>query len=237
MLLEDYRNERLRKLQEIRERGINPYPSVSHRTTKISEIMEGFDARKGQEVSVVGRITAIRSFGKLVFIKLRDYTGEIQIFMRVVPEETPEKMFGAKDIKLLDTGDFIEATGVVDKTQTGEISVFSNFVKLLTKSLRPLPQQFTNKEERYRRRYVDMNVNPGVRERLVRRSKFWQATRNFMNSHGFIEINIPVLEHTTGGADAEPFVTHMNALDEDFYLRISHELPLKRLLGGGFEKV
>ena len=237
MLLEDYRNERLRKLQEIRERGVDPYPSVSHRSTKISEVLEGFDARKGQEVSVVGRITAIRSFGKLVFIKLRDYTGEIQIFMRVVPEETPEKMFGAKDIKLLDTGDFIEATGVVDKTQTGEISVFSNFVKLLTKSLRPLPQQFTNKEERYRRRYVDMNVNPEVRERLVRRSKFWQATRDFMNSHGFIEINIPVLEHTTGGADAEPFVTHMNALDEDFYLRISHELPLKRLLGGGFEKV
>ena len=237
MLLEDYRNERLRKLQEIRERGIDPYPSVSHRTTQISEILDKFDEKKGQEVSVVGRITAIRSFGKLVFIKLRDYTGEIQIFMRVVPEETPEKMFGAKDTKLLDTGDFIEATGVVDKTQTGEISVFSNFVRLLTKSLRPLPQQFTNKEERYRRRYVDMNVNPEVRERLVRRSKFWQATRDFMNSHGFIEINIPVLEHTTGGADAEPFVTHMNALDEDFYLRISHELPLKRLLGGGFEKV
>ena len=237
MLLEDYRNERLRKLQEIRERGIDPYPSLSHRTTQISEILEGFDARKGQEVSVVGRITAIRSFGKLVFIKLRDYTGEIQIFMRVVTEETPDKMFGAKDVKLLDTGDFIEATGTIDKTQTGEISVFSNFVKLLTKSLRPLPQQFTNKEERYRRRYVDMNVNPEVRERLVRRSKFWQATRDFMNSHGFIEINIPVLEHTTGGADAEPFVTHMNALNEDFYLRISHELPLKRLLGGGFEKV
>ena len=145
--------------------------------------------------------------------------------------------FISKDIKLLDTGDFIEATGKVGKSQTGEISVFSNFVKLLTKSLRPLPEKFTNKEERYRRRYVDMNVNPEVRERLVRRSKFWQATRDFMNKHGFIEVNIPVLEHTTGGADATPFTTHMNALDEDFYLRISHELPLKRLLGGGFEKV
>ncbi len=237
MLLEDYRNERLRKLQEIRERGIDPYPSVSRRTVKISEILEKFEEKKGEEVSVVGRITAIRSFGRLIFIKLRDYTGEVQIFMKVVPEETPEGMLGARDVRLLDTGDFIEATGIVDKTQTGEISVFSNFVKLLTKSLRPLPQKFTNKEERYRRRYVDMNVNSEVRERLVRRSKFWQATRDFMNSHGFIEINIPVLEHTTGGADAEPFVTHMNALDEDFYLRISHELPLKRLLGGGFEKV
>jgi lysyl-tRNA synthetase class 2 len=125
----------------------------------------------------------------------------------------------------------------VDRTQTGEISVFADAVRLLTKSLRPLPEKFTNKEERYRRRYVDMNVNPEVRERLVRRSRFWQATRDFMNQHGFIEVNVPVLEHTTGGADATPFVTHMDALDEDFYLRISHELPLKRLLGGGFEKV
>lgn len=96
---------------------------------------------------------------------------------------------------------------------------------------------FTNKEERFRRRYVDMNVNEDVRERFVRRAKFWQATRKFLDDHGFYEINIPVLEHTTGGADANPFVTHMDALDSDFYLRISHELPLKRLLGGGFEKV
>ncbi len=256
MLLEDYRTERLRKLAEIKERGIEPYPSKAHRTAKIADIINHFDEKQGQEVAIVGRIVAIRSFGKLAFVKLRDYTGEIQIFMRDVAkiesqdpnfaanqleseglETTTMDGFGVKDIKLLDIGDFIEAKGIVDKTQTGEISVFSNYVRLLTKSLRPLPEKFTNKEERYRRRYVDMNVNPEVRERLVRRSRFWQATRDFMNKHGFIEINIPVLEHTTGGADAEPFVTHMNALDEDFYLRISHELPLKRLLGGGFEKV
>ena len=237
MLLEDYRNERLRKLEELKTRGIDPYPSKSFRNSKISDVVNHFDEKQGQEVTVAGRIVAIRSFGKLVFIKLRDYSGEVQIFMKAVPEATPEGMLGAKDIKLLDSGDFIEARGVVDKSQTGEISVFANFVRLLTKSLRPLPEKFTNKEERYRRRYVDMNVNPEVRERLVRRSKFWKATRDFMNSHGFIEVNIPVLEHTTGGADAEPFVTHMNALDEDFYLRISHELPLKRLLGGGFERV
>lgn len=237
MLLEDYRNERLRKLEELRAKGIDPYPAKSHRNTKIFDVINHFDEKQGQEVTVAGRIVAIRSFGKLVFIKLRDYTGEVQIFMKASSEETPEGMLGAKDVKLLDMGDFIEATGVVDKSQTGEISVFSDFVRLLTKSLRPLPEKFTNKEERYRRRYVDMNVNPEVRERLVRRSKFWQATRDFMNNHGFIEINIPVLEHTTGGADATPFTTHMNALDEDFYLRISHELPLKRLLGGGFEKV
>ena len=237
MLLEDYRKERIRKLNEIKERGINPYPAKSNRNCKISEVVDDFEKREGQEVCITGRIVAIRSFGKLVFLKLRDYTGEIQIFMKSNSDETPKGLFGVKDIKLLDTGDFIEVAGTVGKSQTGEISVFSDYVRLLTKTLRPLPEKFTNKEERYRRRYVDMNVNPEVRERLVRRSKFWQATRNFMNAHGFIEINIPVLEHTTGGADANPFVTHMNALDEDFYLRISHELPLKRLLGGGFEKV
>ncbi|MBR3252520.1 lysine--tRNA ligase [Candidatus Saccharibacteria bacterium] len=237
MLLEDYRNERLRKLTALRERGIEPYPSKSSRNTYISEVINRFDEKQGQEVCVAGRVVAIRSFGKLVFLKLRDVTGEVQIFMKASSEPTPNGLLGAKDVKLLDTGDFVEARGLVDKSQTGEISVFADFVRLLTKALRPLPEKFTNKEERYRRRYVDMNVNPEVRERLVRRSKFWQATRDFMNSHGFIEVNIPVLEHTTGGADATPFVTHMDALDEDFYLRISHELPLKRLLGGGFEKV
>ena len=237
MILDDYRNERLRKLAELKERGIDPYPSKSQRNTKIVEVVTHFDEKQGQEVCVAGRIVAIRSFGKLVFLKLRDESGEVQIFMKATGEDTPSGLLGAKDVKLLDTGDFVEATGIVDKSQTGEISVFANFVRLLVKTLRPMPETFTNKEERYRRRYVDMNVNPEVRERLKRRSKFWQATRDFMNSHGFIEINIPVLEHTTGGADATPFVTHMNALDEDFYLRISHELPLKRLLGGGFEKV
>ncbi len=234
--LNDYRDERLRKLEEIKSRGIDPYPAKSFRNTKISAVINDFDQLNDQEVTIAGRIVAIRSFGKLVFLKLRDYFGEVQIFMKA-SDDIESGLFGARDIKLLDVGDFVEATGKVGKSQTGEISIFSNAVRLLAKTLRPLPEQFTNKEERYRRRYVDMNVNPEVRERMVRRSKFWQATRDFMNSHGFIEINIPVLEHTTGGADATPFVTHMNALDEDYYLRISHELPLKRLLGGGFEKV
>ncbi|MBR3365825.1 lysine--tRNA ligase [Candidatus Saccharibacteria bacterium] len=236
--LSDYRDERLRKLSEIKSRGIDPYPAKSNRDTKIGNINDNFDELNGQTVTIAGRIIAIRSFGKLAFIKVRDYSGEIQIFMKK-EDEVPEGNFGVKDIKLLDNGDFIEAKGLVGKSQTGEISVFANSVRLLTKSLRPLPGRdgFNNKEERYRRRYVDMNVNLEVRERMVRRSKFWQATRDFMNSHGFIEINTPVLEHTTGGADATPFVTHMDALDEDFYLRISQELPLKRLLGAGFEKV
>ncbi len=238
MTLDDYRNERLRKLETIKSLGIDPYPAKSSRNTRISEILDHFAEKDGQEVCIAGRITAIRSFGKLAFVKIRDYFGEIQIFMQKTDDIT-EGEFGIKQLKLLDTGDFVEAKGKVGKSSTGEISVFANSLRLLTKSLRPLPgyDGLTNKEERYRRRYVDLNVNPEVRERLVRRSKFWQATRDFMNQHGFIEINTPVLEKTTGGADATPFVTHMNALDEDYYLRISQELPLKRLLGGGFEKV
>lgn len=234
----DYRDERLRKLAELKELGINPYPAHSNRNTKISDILEHFDQYDQKTVIIAGRIVAIRSFGKLAFVKLRDYFGEVQLFMKQEGEVT-EGLISVKNLKLLDLGDFIEAEGMVGKSQTGEISVFTNAVRLLTKSLRPLPGRdgFTNKEERYRRRYVDMNVNPEVRERLVRRSIFWQATRDFMNQHGFIEINTPILEHTTGGADATPFVTHMDALDEDFYLRISQELPLKRLLGAGFEKV
>ncbi len=236
--LSDYREERLKKLTEIRSQGIDPYPSKSYRNTKISTILNHFDEKDGQEVCVAGRIIAIRSFGKIAFVKIRDYFGEIQIFMQAT-DDVKEGEFGVKQLKLLDTGDFVEANGVVGKSSTGEISVFANSIRLLTKALRPLPGHdgLKNKEERYRRRYVDMNVNPEVRERLVRRSKFWQATREFMMNHGFIEVNTPVLELTTGGADANPFVTHMDALDTDYYLRISQELPLKRLLGGGFEKV
>ena len=126
------------------------------------------------------------------------------------------------------------------RTQTGEESVQVREFRLLSKSLRPMPtaqEGFTNKEERLRRRYVDMNVNLDVRQRFVRRSTFWRATREFLQSEGFVEVNNAVLETTAGGADANPFVTHMDALDQDFYLRISHELPLKRLLVAGFEKV
>ena len=144
MLLEDYRKERLKKLEEIKSRGIDPYPAKSYRNTKISEIINHFDEKEGQEVVIAGRIVAIRSFGKLAFVKIKDYFGEIQLFMKA-EEETPEGLFGAKELKLLDTGDFIEAKGTVGKSQTGEISVFTNFVRLLTKSLRPLPEQFTNK--------------------------------------------------------------------------------------------
>ena len=239
--LQDYRNERLRKLETLRELGVDPYPARSERTHGCGEVLARYDELAGREVVVAGRIVSIRSFGKLAFIKLRDQSGEVQLYLQrddVAELDASRGMLGMKQLKLLDTGDFVEARGVMTTTQTGEKSVGVHELRLLTKSLRPMPEKLENKEERFRRRYVDMNVNPEVRQRFIRRSKFWQATRDYLNSHGFTEVNVPVLEHTTGGADANPFVTHMDALDDQqFYLRISHELPLKRLIGAGFEKV
>lgn len=242
--LKELRDERLRKLEEIKALGINPYPATSHRDMVLSEVVNDFDKLKGQSKTVCGRISSIRKFGKIAFIVIKDASGQLQLFLKEenfaeVPDRSNSELT-MSEINLLDTGDFIEASGEVAKTQTGEKSIIINKLRLLAKSLRPMPTQqegFTNKEERMRRRYVDMNVNSEVRERFVRRSKFWQATRSFLLEQEFLEINIPVLEHTTGGADATPFVTHMDALDQDFYLRISHELPLKRLIGGGYEKV
>lgn len=238
--LKDYRDERLRKLADLQALGINPYPAKAHRTHMTQEVIAAFSDFEGSTVTLAGRISAIRKFGKLAFIVIRDYSGSIQFFIQsdtIEPRQPADNQLGIDDIPLLDTGDFIEAVGEIQKSKTGEISLFVRQLRLLAKSLRPIPQELTSKEERFRRRYVDMNVNLDVRERFVRRSKFWQATRDFLNKNGFIEINVPVLEHTTGGADANPFVTRMDALDEDFYLRISHELPLKRLLGAGYEKV
>ena len=239
--LQDYRNERLRKLETLRQLGVDPYPAKSARTHMCGEVLARYDELVGQEVVVAGRIASIRSFGKLAFIKLRDQSGEVQLYLQrddVADLDAGRGVLGMKQLKLLDTGDFVEARGAMTTTQTGEKSVGVRELRLLTKSLRPMPEKLENKEERFRRRYVDMNVNPEVRQRFIRRSKFWQATRDYLNQHGFTEVNVPVLEHTTGGADANPFVTHMDALDnQQFYLRISHELPLKRLIGAGFEKV
>jgi len=274
--LSDFRDERLRKLAEIRAAGVDPYPAATTRDTKIGDVLENYESFEEKTITAAGRIVGIRKFGKIAFIVIRDYSGEIQLFLkdgevqeshsepseesvrdsseskilqndsgglrvdsRVKPENDKSSI-GLNQLNLLDTGDFIEATGQVGRTKTGEISIMVRRLKLLTKALRPLPTKqdgFTNKEERLRRRYVDMNVNLDVRDRFVRRSKFWQATRDFLRQNDFIEINVPVLEHTTGGADAKAFKTHMDALDEDFYLRISHELPLKRLIGAGFERV
>ena len=241
--LKELRDERLRKLAELRALGVNPYPAAVTRTHTEAAVKADFEQLLGQSVTVVGRIMSIRKFGKIAFVVVEDNSASLQLFWKHDDAATSDRANSElllADISLLDPGDFVEATGEVIKTQTGEESVQVTKLRLLTKSLRPMPTRqdgFTNKEERLRRRYVDMNVNLNVRERFIRRSKFWQATRDFLNQNGFIEVNVPVLEHTTGGADANPFVTHMDALDQDFYLRISHELPLKRLLGAGFEKV
>lgn len=239
--LQDYRDERLRKLTALRELGIDPYPAHTERTHDCATVVSQYDELAGQKVTVAGRVLSIRSFGKLAFIKLQDASGAVQLYLQrdtMAELDAPRGILGMKQLKLLDTGDFVEATGTVLRTKTGEISVGVRELRLLAKALRPMPEKLENKEERFRRRYVDMNVNPAVRQRFYRRSTFWQATRDYLNQHGFTEVNVPVLEHTTGGADANPFVTHMDALDgQQFYLRISHELPLKRLLGAGFEKV
>lgn len=239
--LQDYRNERLRKLEQLRELGVEPYPAKAERTHLINEVVSNYDQLEGETVTVVGRIVSIRSFGKLAFIKLRDQSAEVQLYLQkdtVADIEPSRGVLGMKQLKLLDTGDFVQATGEMVTTQTGEKSVGVRELRILAKALRPMPEQLTNKEERFRRRYVDMNVNLDVRQRFERRSTFWKATRDFLDQAGFVEVNTPVLEHTTGGADANPFVTHMDALDDQqFYLRISHELPLKRLIGAGFEKV
>lgn len=238
--LQDYRDERLRKLHTLKELGVNPYPARSNRTHTCKQVIDDFENLKDDDVTVAGRIISIRSFGKLAFIKLRDFSGDVQLYLQkdsVAELDANKGILGMKQLKLLDTGDFIQATGQMVTTQTGEKSVGVRELRLLTKALRPMPEQLENKEERFRRRYVDMNVNHDVRNRFIRRSKFWQATRNALIDEGFLEVNIPVLETIAGGADANPFVTHMDALDQDFYLRISHELPLKRLLVAGYEKV
>ena len=238
--LKDYRDERLRKLEELQELGVQAYPADSRRTHSTSSITDDFDNLEGQTVVVAGRVVGIRKFGKLAFIVLRDQSGQVQLFLHtdnVAELDAARGVLGMKQLPLLDTGDFVEASGEVIKTKTGEISVGVRELRLLTKALRPMPEKLENKEERFRRRYVDMNVNQEVRERFVRRSNFWKATRRFLEDEGFVEVNNTVLEATAGGADANPFVSHMDALDQDFYLRISHELPLKRLLVAGFEKV
>ena len=238
--LQDFRDERIKKLEKMREMGIDPFPADATRTIGAGEIAPKFAELENTKQTVAGRISSIRKFGKIAFVVIRDFSGEIQLFLKDDEVDNSAVLGGdLKNLNLLDTGDFIEATGEIIKTKTGEVSLMARQLRILTKALRPMPdrQGFTNKEERMRRRYVDMNVNQEVRDRFVRRSKFWQATRDFLNQDKFIEINIPVLEHTTGGADANPFVTHMDALGQDFYLRISHELPLKRLMGAGYEKV
>ncbi len=241
--LEYLRKIRLEKVQKLRELGIDPYPPDAHRTHMAAEIKKQFSSLEGKVVTVVGRLMAFRDFSKIAFGKLRDDSGDIQIFLKhdvLSPTDVKAQTLGWEHLKLIDVGDFLEATGEVMKTKTGEISVLVQKLRIVGKSIRPLPDKWhgiKDPELRLRRRYLDMLMNPEIRERFKRRSLFWRAVRDFLNERGFWEINVPVLEHVPGGGDARPFVTYYNALDQHFYLRIAHELQLKRLLGAGFEKV
>ncbi len=226
------RAKRISKLKEIRALGVNPYPSVSRRTHSASSAKEMLD----REVRVAGRIFSWREHGGSIFADLKDESGKIQIFFKrdVLGKERYDFL------KLLDIGDFLEVEGKVFKTYAGELTVLVSDFTLLTKSLRPLPSKWyglKDVEERFRRRYLDLIMNPEVREMFIKKSRFWSSIREYLTNQGFLEVETPVLEAVPGGADARPFITHHYALDTDFYLRISLELHLKRLIVGGFEKI
>lgn len=241
--LEISRQERLRKLQQIKNLGINPFPAQSQKTHSNQTLIDEFENHQGQTVSVSGRLVSFRAHGQIVFADLQDFSTKIQLYIRqdiIQPLDVSKQILGFDELKLIDPGDFIEATGELTKTQSGQISILVHHLKLLTKSLRPLPSNqdiISDPETIFRRRYLDLMLNQKSRDLFVRKSKFWQCQRQYMLNHGFIEVETPVLEHVTGGADARPFITHMNSLDQDFFLRISTELYQKRLIGGGFEKI
>lgn len=233
------RKRRLVKLETLKQLGINPYPSQLNRTHTAHELHTKFETLENASVTVVGRLMAWREHGKVVFADCHDVSGKIQLFIRAdeLTQDTKQGFLGAPDLQLLDVGDFIEATGTVVKTKSGEVSVQVQQLRIGAKSIRPLPSTLDNKEEQFRRRYVDLALHKDKRSLFVRKAQFWKVSREFMESKGFMEVETPILEAVTGGADARPFVTHHNDLDEDYYLRISTELYQKRLIGGGFEKV
>ncbi len=237
--LVDQRATRLAHANKLRALGINPYPAHSQKNYENNNIHTQFDVLEGTEVTVAGRLTAQREHGSVMFADLQDASGTIQIYIRTdtVQEDHEKGFLGWEDMYLIDLGDFVEVHGTVTKTRTGEVSVLAQTIRMLTKSLRPHPVHLEDKEQRYRRRYIDLWINPDVKERFLRKSRFWQANREFMQRNGFVEVETPVLEHVTGGADARPFETYHNDLDETLYLRISTELYQKRLIGGGFEKI
>ena len=228
---------RRQKLQKLIDAGQNPYEitrsAVTHRS---SDILGQFDTLEGKEVSIAGRMITRRVMGKASFAHLLDAEGEIQIYVR--RDDIGEESYAA--FKQDDIGDILGITGFVFRTQTGEISVHANQVTLLCKSLKVLPEKFhglVDTDLRYRQRYVDMIVNPEVRDTFRKRSMIISAVREFLDSRGFIEVDTPVLHTLEIGASARPFRTHHNALNLDMFLRIETELYLKRLIVGGFEKV
>jgi lysyl-tRNA synthetase class 2 len=243
---------RRNSLQELRKLGINPYPANEYKTTHFStEIKEQFDPEKDnlKEVVLAGRIMSRRIMGKASFAEIQDSEGRIQIYVNrdeICPGED-KTLYNTVFKKLLDIGDFIGIKGYVFKTQVGETSIHVNELTVLSKSLKPLPivkekdgkvyDAFSDPEMRYRQRYVDLVVNPEVRETFRKRTILMQTIRDFFNGFGYLEVDTPVLQPIPGGAAASPFVTHHNALDIPLYLRIANELYLKRLIVGGYEGV
>ncbi len=235
----------------LRQMGIEPYPAAEYEVTGHStEIRESFkDDAPARDVAVAGRIMSRRIMGKASFVELQDADGRIQIYIsrdEICPDENKD-LYNVVFKKLLDIGDFIGVRGYVFRTQTGEISVHARELTVLSKSLRPLPivkvkdgvtyDAFDDPELRYRRRYVDLIVNDGVKEIFLKRTKVYNSMREYFNSAGYIEVETPILQSIPGGASARPFITHHNALDIPLYLRIADELYLKRLIVGGFDGV
>ncbi|MEE8705040.1 MAG: amino acid--tRNA ligase-related protein, partial [Olsenella sp.] len=237
----DERAIRREKRSALIAAGVNPYPIRSEVTAHAAELEERYaDLAVGTDtadvVTVAGRIRALRDSGKIAFVVLEDVTGQIQLFCRV--NNLPEGDWAL--LKGFDLGDIVEATGPVVRTRRGQLSVSPTSVRMLSKSLRPLPEKFhglTDREVRYRQRYVDLIMNPEVRDVFRKRSAIISLIRRYMEADGYMEVETPMMHAILGGANAKPFVTHFNALDRDFYLRIATELPLKRLIVGGLERV
>ena len=227
---------RIGKMEQLKAMGIDPFGhrfAPSHHT---AEIVENFEELEGTTVSVAGRVMAIRGHGKASFVDLTDKDGKIQLYVR--SDEVGEEQY--QQFKLWDIGDIVGIEGEAYRTNRGEISIKAKQLTFLTKSLRPLPEKFhglTDVELRYRQRYVDLIVNPEVRNTFILRSKIVRAIRNYLDNQGFLEVETPVLHDIAGGASARPFITHHNTLDMELYMRIALELHLKRLIVGGLERV
>ena len=239
--LNDERATRLAKRAALFEAGQNPYPEhseledyVADIETKYADLADGEDTE--DVVKIAGRVVAKRGQGKIMFIVVRDATAEIQLFCRI--NDMDEAAWTT--LKALDLGDILGVTGVVVRTQRGQLSVAPKSATLLSKAVRPLPEKFhglSDKETRYRQRYVDLIANDDVRETFRKRSQILSTFRRFMESDGYMEVETPILQTIQGGATAKPFITHFNALDQECYLRIATELHLKRCIVGGFERV
>ena len=233
----ELRQIRVEKLEALQAAGNDPFQiTLADQTIHNAEIVERFEELENTDVSICGRMMSRRDMGKANFIDVRDLTGRMQVYVKI--DEIGEENFA--DFKKWDIGDIVEVKGFVFRTRRGEVSVHAKAIRLLSKSLLPLPEKFhglTNTDTRYRRRYLDLIMNPDVKDTFVKRSLILREIRNYLDSQGFLEVETPVLVSNAGGAAARPFVTHHNALNEDFKLRISLELYLKRLIVGGMEKV